>query len=141
MASHLPGSRNPNWKGGRTVTSHGYVLIKRPDHPNADCRGYVYEHRLVAEQIVGRPLTRGEHVHHRDGNKQNNDPSNLEVMPSREHHAVRHRTTGFALQMPDEPNHDVHCACGCGASFPQFDADGRPRRFVSGHNLHPGLAR
>lgn len=42
-----PGSDNPNWKGGRTVTEHGYVLLKRPDHPDADVRGYVYEHRLV----------------------------------------------------------------------------------------------
>lgn len=39
-----------------------------------------HEHRLVAEQMLGRPLEKGEIVHHRDGNKKNNDPSNLAVM-------------------------------------------------------------
>ena len=32
---------NPNWKGGVTVTSHGYRKIKVPNHPKADVSGYV----------------------------------------------------------------------------------------------------
>ncbi len=44
-----------------------------------------HEHRIVAEQLLGRPLVKGEIVHHRDGNKHNNDPSNLEVMTQSEH--------------------------------------------------------
>jgi len=39
-----------------------------------------HEHRVVAEQMIGRPLERGEIVHHIDGDKHNNDPSNLMVM-------------------------------------------------------------
>jgi hypothetical protein len=31
----------------RTVTKEGYVRLLKPDHPLADCNGYVYEHRLV----------------------------------------------------------------------------------------------
>lgn len=42
-------------------------------------------HRAVAEQMLGRPLQKGEIVHHRDGDKWNNDPSNLEVMTQAEH--------------------------------------------------------
>jgi hypothetical protein len=44
-----------------------------------------HEHRVVAEQMLGRPLKRNEIVHHIDGNKHNNDPSNLQVMTQSEH--------------------------------------------------------
>jgi len=44
-------SDNPNWHGGRSITSHGYVIIKMPNHPYAMKSGYVYEHRLVAERF------------------------------------------------------------------------------------------
>lgn len=39
-----------------------------------------HEHRVVAEEMLGRRLRSDEHVHHKDGNKQNNDSENLEVM-------------------------------------------------------------
>lgn len=42
-------------------------------------------HRLVAEQMLGRELLPGEVVHHIDGNKHNNDPSNLQVLTRSEH--------------------------------------------------------
>lgn len=48
-------------------------------------RGGRHEHRVVAEEMLGRPLRKGEIVHHKDGNKHNNDPSNLEVMTQSEH--------------------------------------------------------
>ncbi len=44
-----------------------------------------HTHRVVAEQTIGRPLLKGEIVHHIDGNKRNNDPSNLKVMTQSEH--------------------------------------------------------
>jgi hypothetical protein len=42
-------------------------------------------HRVVAEKILNRPLAPGEIVHHIDGDKWNNDPSNLQVMTQSEH--------------------------------------------------------
>ena len=52
--------------------------------------GGVHEHRLVAERKLGRPLASGEVVHHIDGNKQNNSPENLAVLPSQAEHARVH---------------------------------------------------
>ncbi len=73
---------NTFWRGGRIVDYDGYVLIKTPEHPHKDRHGYVREHRLVVEQVLGRYLLPTEVVHHIDGNRQNNTPENLEVYSS-----------------------------------------------------------
>lgn len=131
--------QNPNWRGGRTIASNGYVLIRvGAGHHLADVRGYAYEHRLVAEQKIGRRLLPGELVHHIDENKQNNHPDNLEVVFSDEH-GVRHRKGDRGKRLPGEGNPEIECACGCGARFLRFDGSGRPRKFISGHNNESGL--
>lgn len=78
------GAANPNWKGGRVRHPKGYVLAYAPNHPDA-VGGYVLEHRLVAESMLGRRLTSSEDVHHKDGDKSNNHPDNLEILAHAEH--------------------------------------------------------
>jgi hypothetical protein len=135
MTKHQTGPKNGQWKGGRSVASNGYVLIRVGiGHHLADVRGYAYEHRLVAEQMLGRRLRPGEQVHHRDENKENNAPGNLEVVASLAEHRLRHRSAASSRRLPSEANHAVECACGCGAQIDAFDRWGRRRRFVSGHN-------
>ena len=41
--------------------------------------GYRPEHRVIMEQKMGRPLVKGESVHHLDGDRANNEPKNLEL--------------------------------------------------------------
>lgn len=48
------------------------------------------EHRIAAEQKLGRLLFTGEVVHHIDGNKRNNALENLMVFSSQKEHAAYH---------------------------------------------------
>ena len=130
------------WTGGRSVASNGYVLIRvGKDHPLADVRGYAYEHRLIAFAKVGRLLKPGEHVHHVDGNKQNNAWDNVEVLTVWEHMASHRTGTGKQLRSPGEPNPLVKCACGCGVEFDLYDGAGRRRVYVAGHNSRLSSAK
>lgn len=94
-----PMEKNYFWKGGRTIDVDGYVLLKVPGHPFADNRGYVREHRLVMEGVLGRYLAPEEVVHHKLGvAKNDNHPDNLEVFQTNAEH-LRHELTGKKYHM------------------------------------------
>lgn len=62
-------------------------------------------HRIVAEEILGRPLKDGEVVHHIDGNKHNNSPENIIVFQNQSEHAkwhAEHRKKVDNAVHPDE---------------------------------------
>lgn len=76
------GGLNPHWKGGITYAGR----VKNGLYKKILINGkYVYEHRYVMEQHLGRKLERWEEVHHVNGNKQNNDISNLIVLSKSDH--------------------------------------------------------
>ena len=83
------GRLHPNWRGGTTVDKGGYILRHKPDHPDANVAGYVREHRLVMEKVMGRPLRPTEVVHHIDDDPSNNSPSNLRLYESNSKHLAK----------------------------------------------------
>lgn len=72
------------------ITKEGYRQVYKPNSPEARSNGYAPEHRVRAMKKLGRPLRDGEVVHHIDGNKLNNRPSNLKVMSQEQHWRVHH---------------------------------------------------
>ncbi len=115
--------------------SQGYILILvGKEHHLADQNGYALEHRYIAEQMLGRRLDKQEIVHHRDHNKKNNHPDNLEVLPNRAHHCRAHAKNDISKRKPiDSDNKRITCACGCGARIMKYDKYGRSRDRKLGH--------
>ena len=50
--------------------------------------GWKFTHRRVAEKKMGGRIRSGHEVHHVDGNKRNNRPSNLRVLSKSAHRAI-----------------------------------------------------
>lgn len=101
------GENNPQWNGGRSMHSDGYVYRYAPYHPFATRERYVLEHRLVMEEWLreNEPdspyliklgdqvyLSPAFVVHHKDEDRANNAPDNLVCMTPEEH--KRHHSAG-----------------------------------------------
>ena len=67
-----------------------YVLVYAPTHPKARKTGYVREHLLIVEEVLGKPIPRGARVHHVDSNRTNNKHSNLVLCQDDKYHHLLH---------------------------------------------------
>ena len=76
---------NPNWKGGRSRQSDGYVYVLGKREGRKHC--YQLEHTMVWEKANGR-LPEGWIIHHLNGVRDDNRLENLAAMP-RKHHSPR----------------------------------------------------
>jgi hypothetical protein len=76
-------------EGGRSRHKAGYVMVRAPDHPRAISGPYVFEHILVAEELLGMYLIDGETVHHRNGVRDDNRPENLELWTTPQPSGIR----------------------------------------------------
>lgn len=72
----------------------GYRYFAVKGHPRGiSSTSYVAEHILIAERALGRFLRYPEEVHHVNGHKGDNRPSNLVICPDRAYHKLLHRRT------------------------------------------------
>jgi hypothetical protein len=132
--------------GHRIVREDGYVLRHCPTYPMAKPNGYVFEHRLVMAASIGRSLEKDEHVHHINGDRQDNRPENLLLLSNSEHRRMhsgmmtlaQKQAMAFGLiryaRKRRLPRSERSCACGCGRIFVTPDDRGRFHSYIRGHN-------
>lgn len=71
----------PRWNGKGWLSENGYLRVQFYGVET-------YVHRLVYLIEHGELPPKGWHIHHKDGNKRNNHPSNLEALSPEEHHRI-----------------------------------------------------
>jgi hypothetical protein len=87
------GSSHHNFKGDLTCDPDGYVLVLRPEWMTGRTGKHVYKHTVVMCELLNTPsIPEGMHVHHIDGDKTNNDPSNLALVTSAGHRRLHARS-------------------------------------------------
>jgi hypothetical protein len=81
---------------GTYKSSQGYIYKYAKWHPFANSAGYVFEHRLIMEDMLDRFLWPWEVVHHSNEKRDDNRPGNLMLMHASEHNTMHAKKTFWA---------------------------------------------
>ena len=94
--------QHPSWKGGRYVSSDGYIMVnvKIGRHSNQSGWGnYKKEHVVVMEKHLNRKLRKNEVVHHINGIKTDNSLENLFLTDHRGHRTLHSSLMGIGYML------------------------------------------
>lgn len=114
-----------NWGGGRKKDKRGYWQIWKPDHPYADTKGYIFEHRsiyehylkiLFDEDIYIPSIYEVHHIKHVTKEYCDNSLMNLELWIKSDHTKIHH---------PRKDYSDVFCSV-CGTTETSKRKNGQP---------------
>ncbi len=101
LARH--GAAHQSWKGGTSKTTSGYIVQKLSPGDEffemATNKRFVPQHRLVMAKHLGRPLMKSEHVHHKNGFRDDNRIENLELVSLANHILYKSMCSKCALQV------------------------------------------
>jgi hypothetical protein len=92
-----------------TIRKDGRAWIKVPGHPTAEKNGWVRRYRIVMYEL-GYNLTPEIVIHHKDENKLNDHPNNLEIC-TKASHASRHYNLNV-INSPEAKNKRVASQVG-----------------------------
>jgi len=122
---------------GRKI-SQGYILVYVSFHPFCDKGGYVFEHRLVMEQKLGRYLNPIEVCHHINGIKDDNRIENLMLFKNHSEHMKIHpawnkgKKTGIIPKTAFKKGEHFSPS----TEFKKKEHNSIKTEFKKGHNLH-----
>lgn len=91
--------------------TNGYMAVHFPSHPKADVNGYMSEHVLIAETILGKLLPKGAVIHHVNQNKADNRPANLVICENDQYHRLLHVRTRIVKRGGKPSMHKVCPVC------------------------------
>lgn len=120
-------AKYPNGNGGIS-NNREYIIIYRPDHPFADSKGYVPEHRLVLEHyytiLLDYPVfidSKVYDVHHINGNKKDNSYWNLQLLTHSEHITIHNMV---------DHSKTICLLCGSNETTKRKDRNNRPHWYI-----------